>query len=154
MLNAVYRSLYPALPENLTLVSLVRFVLACVILLVPTTLMGMTLPIVVRSSLGRSASLGTSISLLYACNTAGGILGAYLAAFVLIGTIGVRGTTATAVLLNAAVGVHGHRARPAPASRPRAGRRGPPRRSPGGGGPAGLGDGHALAARRPSSSPG
>jgi spermidine synthase len=105
VLNAVYRSIYPALPESLTLVSLVRFVLACVILLVPTTLMGMTLPIVVRSSLGRSASLGTSISLLYACNTAGGILGAYLAAFVLIGSIGVRGTTATAVLLNAAVGL-------------------------------------------------
>ena len=136
VLNAVYRSLYPVLPENLTLVSIVRFVLACVILLVPTTLMGMTLPIVVRSSLGRSASLGTSISLLYACNTAGGILGAYLAAFVLIGTVGVRGTTATAVLLNAAVGVTAIvldlRLRPAPApvaEALRAGRRaaeGPP----------------------------
>jgi spermidine synthase len=105
LLHGVYGALYPALPENLTLVSLVRFVLACIMLLIPTTLMGMTLPIVVRSSLGRSPSLGTSVSLLYACNTAGGILGAYLAAFVLIGSIGVRATTLTAVALNAAVGI-------------------------------------------------
>ncbi|MDQ3700633.1 MAG: fused MFS/spermidine synthase, partial [Chloroflexota bacterium] len=105
LLNWVYRLIYPALPPDLTVLSLVRFVLACAILLVPTTLMGMTLPIVVRSSLGRSRSLGTSVSLLYACNTAGGITGAYLAAFVLIGTMGVWATTLTAALLNAVVGL-------------------------------------------------
>ncbi len=105
LLNAVYRGIYPALPSDLTLVSLVRFVLACAILLVPTTLMGMTLPVVVRSSLGRSPSVGTSVSLLYACNTAGGIAGAYLAAFVLIGAVGVQATTQAAAALNALVGL-------------------------------------------------
>lgn len=105
LLNSVYRALYPALPQDLTSLSLVRFVLACLILLVPTTLMGATLPIVVRSSLGRSGSLGTNLSLLYASNTAGGIAGAYLAGFVLIGGAGVRATTMVAAALNIGVGI-------------------------------------------------
>ena len=105
LLHAAYKTLYPALPHDLTTLSLVRFALACCILLAPTALMGATLPIVVRSSLARSASLGTNLSLLYACNTAGGIVGAYLAGFVLIGSAGVRTTTLTAAVLNVAVGV-------------------------------------------------
>ncbi|HEX2035708.1 MAG TPA: fused MFS/spermidine synthase [Chloroflexota bacterium] len=105
LLRQLYRAVYPVLPHDLTSLSLIRFVLTGAILLLPTTLMGMTLPIVVRSSLMRRSTLGTSLSLLYACNTAGGIAGAYLAAFVLIGTIGVQATTLTAALLNAAVGV-------------------------------------------------
>jgi spermidine synthase len=105
LLQNVYRGLYPSLPHDLTSLSLVRFVLACVILLVPTTLMGATLPIVVRSTLGRSASLGTNLSLLYASNTAGGITGVYLAGFILIGSIGVRATTVTAAVINVAVGL-------------------------------------------------
>ena len=104
-LGAVYRGLYPYLPHDLTSLSLARFVLACLVLLPPAALMGATLPLVVRSSLGRSASLGTSLSLLYACNTAGGIVGAYLAGFVLIGSIGVQATTLTAAALNLAVGL-------------------------------------------------
>jgi spermidine synthase len=105
VLQQVYRGLYPALPHDLTSLSLVRFLLACVILLVPTTLMGATLPIVVRSTLGRRASLGTNLSLLYASNTAGGITGAYLAGFILIGSIGIRATTVTAAAVNVAVGI-------------------------------------------------
>ncbi|CAA9214257.1 MAG: hypothetical protein AVDCRST_MAG77-110 [uncultured Chloroflexi bacterium] len=105
LLQEVYRGLYPALPHDLTSLSLVRFILACVILLVPTTLMGATLPIVVRSTLSRRASLGTNLSLLYASNTAGGITGAYLAGFILIGSIGVRATTVTAAAINVAVGI-------------------------------------------------
>jgi len=105
VLQGVYRELYPGLPHDLTSLSLVRFALACVILLVPTTLMGATLPIVIRSTLNRSVSLGTNLSLLYASNTAGGITGAYLAGFILIGAIGVRATTVTAAVINVAVGV-------------------------------------------------
>lgn len=105
VLQIVYRGLYPTLPHDLTTLSLVRFVLACVILLVPTTLMGATLPIVVRSTLSRRASLGTNLSLLYACNTAGGITGAYTAGFLLIGSIGIRATTLTAAVANVTVGL-------------------------------------------------
>lgn len=105
LLQSIYRGLYPSLPHDLTSLSLVRFVLACFILLVPTTLMGATLPIVVRSTLGRSASLGTNLSLLYASNTAGGITGAYAAGFILIGAVGIRATTLTAAVVNVAVGL-------------------------------------------------
>ncbi|HEU5317731.1 MAG TPA: fused MFS/spermidine synthase [Chloroflexota bacterium] len=105
LLQTVYRGLYPSLPHDLTSLSLVRFVLACLILLVPTTLMGATLPIVVRSTLGRTTSLGTNLSLLYASNTAGGITGAYTAGFILIGAIGIRATTLTAAVINVAVGL-------------------------------------------------
>lgn len=105
LLEAIYRSIYPSLPHDLTSLSLVRFLLACVMLLIPTTLMGATLPIVVRSALGKSATLGTNLSLLYASNTAGGITGAYTAGFILIGWIGIHSTTTVAAVLNLAVGV-------------------------------------------------
>ena len=53
----------------------VRFLLAFGILLVPTTLMGATLPVMLRSSLVQGQSLGRSVSLLYAINTFGAIAG-------------------------------------------------------------------------------
>src|SRR5215217_393930 len=48
------------------------------VVLVPATLMGASLPIVVRSALVRSGHLGERVSLLYATNTAGAIGGAVL----------------------------------------------------------------------------
>jgi spermidine synthase len=54
------------LPDSVGLLTVVRFVLSFAVLLIPATLMGASLPIVVRSALVRSGRLGERVSLLYA----------------------------------------------------------------------------------------
>jgi spermidine synthase len=85
--------------------TLVRFILSFAVLLVPATLMGASLPIVVRSALVRSGHLGERVSLLYATNTAGAIAGALVAGFWLIGERGLTFSFRLAAAVNIAVGI-------------------------------------------------
>ncbi len=77
-----------------------RFALAAAVLLVPTTLMGATLPLMVKGSLSLSRDIGSRVSWLYASNTAGAIIGTVAAGFIMIGTIGISRTITTAAILN------------------------------------------------------
>ena len=91
--RALYVSIHAHLPvEGLWPLTVVRLVLAFLVLLVPTTLMGATLPLIVRSSLMRSTAFTPNLSLLYAANTFGAMAGAALASFELIGRYGLRGS--------------------------------------------------------------
>ena len=83
--------------------SLWRFVLSGIVLLVPTTLMGATLPVLAAAIVRSSDS--NAVTRLYACNLAGAILGTLAAGFVLLPTLGVRTTIVVAALLNVLVGV-------------------------------------------------
>src|SRR5262245_28455647 len=51
--------------------SLWRFALSCLLLLVPTTLMGATLPVLSKALLTHPGSRSNSVTRLYACNLAG-----------------------------------------------------------------------------------
>lgn len=84
---------------------IVRFAVAFGILLVPTTLMGATLPIMLKSSLVQGQSLGRSVSVLYAINTFGAIAGTVGAGFYLIAGYGIQASIRTAAALNVAIGV-------------------------------------------------
>ncbi|MBA2356244.1 MAG: spermidine synthase, partial [Acidobacteria bacterium] len=64
--SAVYVGWYPALAGKLTQLTALRFALSFAVLLVPTVLMGATLPLVVKSALGGSRDVGQRIGLLYA----------------------------------------------------------------------------------------
>lgn len=81
--------------------SLWRFVLSCLMLLVPTTLMGATLP-VLSAALVRYGS--TAVTRLYACNLVGAILGTLAAGFLLLPALGVRITIVIAAVINLIVG--------------------------------------------------
>ena len=84
-----------------------RFALAAALLLVPTTAMGATLALLSRRitrSRDDLRALGSRLGVLYAANTSGAVAGAALAGFVLIPTLGVRGTNAVAALLASLVG--------------------------------------------------
>jgi spermidine synthase len=80
-----------------------RFVLAVLVLGVPTFLMGGTLPAAARSIAGDSGR--RSVALLYAMNTAGAVTGAVLAGFILLERYGNRGTLFAAAAINLAIGV-------------------------------------------------
>jgi spermidine synthase len=92
------------LPEAGGLSSAV-FYMACsfVILMIPTALMGATLPLLVRHSVHNDEELSSRIGLLYSINTAGAVVGTVLAAFVLLPLIGLRETIWAAAAVNGLV---------------------------------------------------
>jgi spermidine synthase len=82
-----------------------RVLCSAAVLIVPTTLMGATLPLVVRSALWEGALVARPVGVLYATNTAGAITGALLAGFVLVGGFGIATSFRMAAALNGIVGV-------------------------------------------------
>src|SRR5579883_2104290 len=104
-LQGVYKALYDALGGAPLLVGAVRVALAFLIMLVPTSLMGATLPIIIKSSLLRAEGLSQNVSLLYAVNTFGAIVGTAAAGFYLVGTYGIQATATLAATVNLAVGL-------------------------------------------------
>ena len=81
------------------------FLMSFVVLLIPTFLMGMTLPLLTQSFVDRVETSGRVIGVLYGINTLGAAIGSALAGYILIGFLGLDGTIYTAVLLNAVVGL-------------------------------------------------
>jgi spermidine synthase len=98
-------ALHPSLPPSLTIVTAARFLAAIAVLIVPTTLMGATLPLVMESALVRDRAVASRIGLLYAANTTGAILGALLAGFYLVSHVGIANSFRYAALTNLIVGV-------------------------------------------------
>lgn len=74
-----------------------RFSLAAAVLLIPTTLMGLTLPLLVERIRGKY--LAGRISLLYGINTLGAATGVFLAAYWLLPTLGESGALALTSVL-------------------------------------------------------
>ena len=95
----------PALPDSLAVMTLIRFLSAFAVLIVPTALMGATLPLVVKSAIARLEGFGPRVGLLYATNTAGAILGALTAGFYLISELGVTASFYIAAAINTAIGL-------------------------------------------------
>lgn len=104
-LQSIYPVLARAVGENEAVLTVVRVFLAFVVLAIPTTLMGATLPIIVKSSLARHGDLSGRIGLLYSANTFGAIAGTMVAGFWLIGGIGISASILLAAGVNALVGV-------------------------------------------------
>lgn len=75
------------------------------LLLVPTTLMGMTLPLMVKTAESQSADIGSHLSWLYGLNTLGAAVGALTTAWFLVGILGFAGATYLAAGLNLVLGL-------------------------------------------------
>ncbi len=100
---AVYPSLAGALRGVPAAFTAAKLGLAACILLPPSFFMGGTLPYVSQHMVRRRDELGSTVSLLYACNTIGGAIGAFAAAFVLVPALGFSYSYAVAIALNLAV---------------------------------------------------
>jgi spermidine synthase len=85
--------------------SLAQALLLVSLLLIPTALMGGTLPLLTRHLAARADALGRNLGLLYGLNTWGAVLGCSAAGFVLIAMMGVRATTWVAVAATFFVGL-------------------------------------------------
>lgn len=100
--SQLYRPLSDAAPDSLTLLTVARFVCSSAVLLVPTVLMGATLPVLSHAPIVRAAS-ASRLGALYAVNTAGALTGALLTGYVLIGGLGIQRTFYVAATLNVLV---------------------------------------------------
>ena len=78
-------------------------VAAFAILMLPTGMMGATLPLLARHAVRTDAEIGRRIGWLYSANTAGAAAGALLAAFVLLPWLGLARTVLAAVAINGLV---------------------------------------------------
>ena len=105
LVTTLYESAYGRVSDLPAVLTAARFACSFLILIVPTMLMGATLPLVIASSLGRGALVGPRAGALYAANTAGAIVGALVTGFVLIGDIGIRATFIVAAAINVTVGL-------------------------------------------------
>ena len=104
LLESSYVSLHRHLGSAGQAVLLARIALSFLALLPPTLLMGGTLPVLCRREVARGEGVASSLSALYAINTLGGVVGTLLTGFVLIGSLGLRGTLLAAVFANALAG--------------------------------------------------
>ena len=104
LIDHVYVFVWQQFQPGFFAFSLWRFVLSSLVLLVPTTLMGATLPVLAAALVNSSGRNSNSVTRLYACNLAGAILGTLIAGFVLLPELGVRKTIFVAALLNVMVG--------------------------------------------------
>ncbi|MCY3724375.1 MAG: fused MFS/spermidine synthase [Candidatus Poribacteria bacterium] len=102
-LGAIYVLIHRHVTSEFYTLSLIRFVLTFGVILIPSTLMGGTLPVLTRFFVKRLEQLGTNIGILYALNTFGAVIGTVAAGFFLIEAFGVRWTLGIGIAINFAV---------------------------------------------------
>jgi spermidine synthase len=94
LLRPVWQILWNYQPALLGL----RFIVSFLILLMPTTAMGLTLPVLIEDPMLRQTNFGRAIGFLYGSNTLGAVAGAVLGEGYLIAAFGLRGTSLAAGL--------------------------------------------------------
>ena len=100
----LFSALYATLAGTPGFFLLARFVVVFALLLVPTTLMGMTLPVVAGAWGRGKKSYASESGLVYGLNTLGAVTGTLLAGFALIPRLGLSASAVAVGLTDAVVG--------------------------------------------------
>ncbi|MBA7467299.1 Polyamine aminopropyltransferase [subsurface metagenome] len=101
ILPFTFLKIFKAIGQNFVGFQFFQFLLAFGVMLVPTTLFGVTIPLACKIySNSRQKALGTSVGNVYAANTIGAILGSILAGFVFIHLIGLQKTITIVAMIN------------------------------------------------------
>jgi len=104
-LTPVLAPLFRGLAGAPAMTHLLRLGIAFALVLLPTTAMGMTLPVLARALSHEPVDFGRVLGRLYGWNTLGGMLGAAVGELWLIGVLGLRGTALAAAGLDALAAV-------------------------------------------------
>jgi spermidine synthase len=102
LLGEWLRPAFQILWNHQAMLNVLRFSLSFVILVVPTTAMGLTLPVLLEDPLLRRHDFGRTIGLFYGWNTLGAVAGALLGENYLVRAFGLLGTGLTAGFVGAA----------------------------------------------------
>lgn len=103
-MQLVHQAIFPLVYETPSLLAVVRVLLAAIILLPPTVLMGATVPIIGDFLTRSPRHVGTDFGMVFAFNTLGAAAGSFLSAFFLIPAVGLQTTTWIAAALNLGIG--------------------------------------------------
>jgi len=104
LIKPLYVPAYNSLFMHFLLYRLFTFFGCSLLLIVPTTLMGVTLPLLCRFYVEDLGHIGARTGRLYGLNTMGGAAGALLCGFFLIAELGIWGSIFTAVGINILIG--------------------------------------------------
>jgi spermidine synthase len=96
------RPVFQALWNHQEFLNVLRFSVSFSILLIPTTAVGLTLPVLLEDPLLTNQEFGRSVGILYGFNTLGAVAGALLGETYLIRTCGLLGTGLIAACLSCA----------------------------------------------------
>ena len=96
LLGEWLRPLFQTLWNYQSILIGLRFVLSFLVLLLPATAMGLTLPVLMEDSFLETAEFGRAIGILYGVNTLGAVTGALLGEAYLVEAFGLLGTALTA----------------------------------------------------------
>ncbi len=108
IISAVNSAYLSAFDENISsplFYTLARFGFSMLVLLIPTTLMGGTLPVLSRYFVRGLGSVGWDVGILYTINTLGAVAGVLLAGFYLEATYGVQASIYIAAAVNISIGI-------------------------------------------------
>lgn len=104
IVTPLYLQLWRALQPGPVLYGLVQFALVGAVLVIPTAMMGATLPLLARFATRRLGGAGQQVGTLYAVNTAGAVFGTFLCGFVLLPWLGRFDATVIAAVSNLILG--------------------------------------------------
>lgn len=100
-----YASVVSLVVGNKSMLTLLKFFFSVSLLLLPSVLMGGTFPVLAQYVGNKRSKLASRATLLYAVNTIGAALGAFLAGFYLLSKYGVDLTYKIAIVLAASIGI-------------------------------------------------
>ncbi len=103
--DPVFGALYSSFYQSTVLLSAGRLGIVFILLIVPATLMGATLPILVRFYVDDVQETGTLVGRVYAANTLGAAIGAAAAGFILVPQLGVTASVYLAAFLNLGIAI-------------------------------------------------
>ncbi len=103
-LTPLHRAIWSEFHPSFWTFSLFRFGVAGLVLIVPTTAMGATLPVLSRFFARQREQVGFDIGRLYSLNTFGAVFGVLAPAFVLIPALGVTSSLWLAAILSMTIG--------------------------------------------------
>jgi spermidine synthase len=103
--QGIHSILFPFIYEHTLILNITRILLSFGLLLIPTSLMGATLPLLGQSITHSPALVGRDIGILYALNTFGAAAGSFSSAFLLIPALGILPTVLFGAVLNMLIGL-------------------------------------------------
>ncbi|MDG1928114.1 MAG: fused MFS/spermidine synthase, partial [Nitrospinaceae bacterium] len=96
----LFQWIYLNLGDSYTQTSLVRFLVCGVLLIIPATFMGATLPVLSKLVSRDENFIGEDVGKLYSINTFGAVVGALASAFIFMRFLGVQATISLAAAAN------------------------------------------------------
>ena len=105
ILPEIYLNMYKGTFPEVSIFFVLQFALAFIIILVPTTLMGATLPMIMKSHSRNFNNIGRDLGRIYSVNNIGAVLGTIAAGFILMPLLGIQTSIMITAILNIALGI-------------------------------------------------